>query len=103
MRKHPMQPVVVDEHGVHRFKENAIVNFLLRAGPYDMNKLAMMSFSDEDREQFAQLIGYSVSGACDLSYVSDRIAERALRESKRLLKTHTGHPHQHGGGGAALP
>ncbi len=86
-KKHPIQPVVVVD-GVHRFKENKIVRFLLEDGPFDMNDLAIRAcqgqFSDEDQEQFAQLIGYSVSGACDLSYVSNRVANRGLRESKRL-------------------
>ena len=69
--RHPVQPVVVDENGVERFKGNKIVLFLLRNGGYDMNDLGRMEFSNEDREQFAQLIGYSVSGFGDLSYVSD--------------------------------
>jgi hypothetical protein len=64
----PMQPIVVDEDGTQRFRENAIVGFLLNAGPFDMNQLAYMPFSLEDRRQFAQLIGYSVDGYLDLSY-----------------------------------
>jgi hypothetical protein len=68
---YPLQPVQRDKDGVIRFRRNAIVAFLLDAGPYDMNKLAMMPFSNEDREQFAMLIGYSVSGFGDLPYVSD--------------------------------
>ena len=36
-----------------------------------MNELACMDFSQEDSEQFAQLIGYSVSGFSELSYVSN--------------------------------
>lgn len=44
-----------------RFKANAIVRHLLDAGPFDMNQLAMMKFPREDREQFAELIGYSLS------------------------------------------
>lgn len=63
-----MQPLVRDPKGVIRFRENAIVRYLLDAGPFDMNALALMPFSDEDREQFAQLIGYSVDGFADLSY-----------------------------------
>jgi hypothetical protein len=42
-----------------------------------MNRLAMMDFSDEDRAHFAQLIGYSLYGWADLSYVSDEAFERA--------------------------
>ncbi len=34
-----------------------------------MNDLAVKDFSDEDRCQFAQLIGYSISGYEELSYV----------------------------------
>ena len=77
MAEHPMQPVQHDDDGVIRFKANAIVRFLLDAGPYDMNKLAMMPWSQEDREQFAQLIGYSVCGFNELQYVSDAACERA--------------------------
>lgn len=70
--RHPLQPLVRDAHGVVRFKKNAIVSYLLEAGPFDMNSLAIMDFSNEDREQFAQLIGYSLSGFSELSYVSNR-------------------------------
>lgn len=65
---HPLQQIVRDEHGTPRFRKNAIVEYLLDAGPFDMNKLAMMDFSREDRAQFAQLIGYSIGGYCELSY-----------------------------------
>ena len=82
---HPMQPVVVDPHGVIRFKANAIVQYLLDAGPFDMNHLAVMPFSEADREQFAQLIGYSVSGAGDLSYIRRSFIRRADRRAARLL------------------
>ncbi len=71
----PHQPLGLDEDGVLRFKQNKIVRFLLEMGPFDMNKIAMMTFSVEDRVQFAQLIGYSRSGFGDLSYVSDEAWE----------------------------
>jgi hypothetical protein len=66
--KHPMQPIVLDSHGVARFKANAIVRHLLDNGGIDLNRIAMLPFNQEDREQFAQLIGYSVSGFGDLGY-----------------------------------
>ena len=70
--KHPIQPLEQDEHGVLRFKVNALVRHLLDNGPFDMNTLASGGFSNEDRQQFAQLIGYSLSGYGDLrSYVDD--------------------------------
>ena len=75
--EHPIQPIVRDSHGTVRFKENAIVRYLLDNGGIDMNKLATLPFCQNDREQFAQLIGYSLSGFGDLSYVSDRTYERA--------------------------
>ena len=74
--QHPVQPVLKDKHGYLRCKANPIVRFLLDAGPFDMNQLACMPFEDEDREQFAQLIGYSLSGLGELSYVSDETYER---------------------------
>jgi len=66
--KHPTQPIETDEDGVRRFKRNAIVRYILDAGPLNMNDIALMPFSREDRQQFAQLIGYSFSGYMDLSY-----------------------------------
>ena len=66
---YPRQHTAPDEHGVTRFKANAIVQYLLDNGPFDMNHLAVQDFSDEDRCQFAQLIGYSESGYETLSYV----------------------------------
>lgn len=71
--KNPMQPIV-DVQGVIRFKENAIVNHLLEHGQKtgcDMNSLAQTEdFSRDDWTQFAQLIGYSLSGFSELSYVN---------------------------------
>jgi hypothetical protein len=81
---HPVQPLITDEHGTTRFKENAIVSFLLdRARETkiaDMNLLATIPFTQEDREQFAQLVGYSLSGFGELSYVSDATYERAAKQ-----------------------
>ena len=71
--KNPIQPLAKDAKGVLRFKENAIVRHLLDSHPAcDMNRLACLAFSDDDRQQFAQLIGYSLDGYGSLaSYVSD--------------------------------
>lgn len=80
--KHPIQPTETDEHGTVRFKGNAIVRFLLDSGPFNLNDIAVKGFSQEDQEQFAQLIGYSVSGFGDLSYVSDDTFETAHKMSE---------------------
>lgn len=73
LSKHPIQPLVEDEHGTLRFKANAIVRYLLDNGGIDLNQIAALPFDRDDREQFAQLIGYSHSGAGDLGYVSDEV------------------------------
>ena len=82
--KHPIQPIVLDEHGKVRFKENRIVRFLLDNGRHDMNSLACGDFTQEDREQFAQLIGYSLSGFGELSYVSDETYDAAAKLAENL-------------------
>lgn len=85
---HPLQPLVQTDGALPRFKPNEIVRFLLDAGPFDMNQLAFMEFSNEDREQFAQLIGYSLRGFGELSYVSSETWQRA--EAMAALSTATG-------------
>ncbi len=73
----PIQPIVD-----YRFVENKIVRMLLDNGPFDMNDIAGWDVSRQDRIQFAQLIGYSVSGFSDLSYVDDETYEAAERLSE---------------------
>lgn len=75
--KQPIQPLITDQHGTLRFKENAIVRYLLDNGGVNLNDLARIEFSQDDRMQFAQLIGYSLSGFADLSYVDDATFEAA--------------------------
>lgn len=84
--KHPMQPLVVDKHGVVRFKSNKIVRHLLDHGGINLNDLAFIDFDEADREQFAQLIGYSVSGFGDLSYASNRAVRTADNRAEKLTK-----------------
>jgi hypothetical protein len=80
--KHPIQPLERDADGVLRFKQNEIVKYLLENGGFDLNDLARLPFSDEDRQQLAQLIGYSLDGYGDLSYVDDRAWKRASRRKR---------------------
>jgi hypothetical protein len=82
--QHPIQPLETDGNGTIRFKANAIVRFLLDAGPFDMNKLFLMPFTVEDREQFAQLIGYSLSGFSELPYVTDATYDKASLQTQPL-------------------
>ncbi len=87
----PLQPIDIDEEGHIRFRENGIVRWLLDAGPFDLNQIAMLpGISQDESVQFAQLIGYSVSGFGELSYVegtealkeADTIAEKLWHEHK---------------------
>lgn len=75
----PDQPMALDKRGVKRFVGNSIVVHLLTKGPFNMNDLALIGANDDELAQFAQLVGYSVSGYSDLPYVSDdmwnRVAE----------------------------
>lgn len=89
---HPMQSIVLDDSGTPRFRANKIVRFLIdwaSSRGIDMNALAVMPFDADDRTQFAQLIGYSVSGFGDLSYAdptavahADQIAHDLTRRKK---------------------
>lgn len=78
--KSPMQPLHIDQFGTIRFKVNPIVQHLLDVAGnvgVNMNTIAMQGFEPEDQMQFAQLIGYSLSGYGELSYVTDESYDRA--------------------------
>lgn len=86
-KRQPMQPVIRDSAGNPRFQENTIVNFLLsvaRKHDVDLCTIARLPFPRGDREQFAQLIGYSVGGFSELSYVRDSTYERAEAKAAKL-------------------
>lgn len=79
----PRQPLKKDKNGHVRFVSNRIVRFLLDSHPsIDMNELAFMPFSKEEEMQFAQLIGYSLNGYGELSYVSDESYLLAAGEAR---------------------
>lgn len=85
----PDQPTAHDEEGVRRFVPNTLVRHLLDEDGLDMNELAAVEATDEERAQFAQLIGYSVSRYADLSYVSDEAWSRVSTESEDALEGST--------------
>jgi hypothetical protein len=96
---HPMQPVYEDAHGTIRFRRNALVDTLVerdseRGRVYPdfpartdggLNWTGMQDFEQEDEEQLAQLIGYSVSGYHELSYVSNKSAAQASKLAREIL------------------
>lgn len=69
-KKHPIQPLITGDDGVVRFQSNQIVKFLLEKGGFNLNDLDCIDFPKADREQFAQLIGYSLSAYGGLACVS---------------------------------
>jgi len=89
---HPIQPLCLDAMGTLRFKANAIVRHLLDNGGISLNDIACMDFTREDREQFAQLIGYSHSGSGDLSYMSDAVWYAAQDEYEARTEKPTTSP-----------
>ena len=73
--KNPIQPLSSDKGGTLRFKSNAIVQHLLDTHPNcNLANLACMEFTNDDRQQFAQLIGYSLSGYGELGRYVDKHA-----------------------------
>jgi len=102
----PMQEIVKGPDGRAHFRENAIVRYIVdhasdvvhpgapaidpRTGtPYhqgklDLGKLRTIDFPQEDWEQFAQLMGYSISGYHELAYVSDESAAQASAIAHQL-------------------
>lgn len=76
---YPIQPMEL-VNDVLRFEKNPIVEMLLDSGGIDMNMIAIWcienSIDKKYKQQFAQLIGYSVSGYGTLSYVTDENWER---------------------------
>jgi hypothetical protein len=88
-KRQPMQPVVIAPDGRTRFQENKLVAALLDwATPrgFGMNELIQVDAHKGDREQFAQLIGYSLGGFAELSYVRDSTYKRACLKAERLRR-----------------
>lgn len=93
-----MQPVIIDARGIPRFKANPIIE-LLRAEAADngtnlhdvLTGYARGLYTQADVEQLYQLMGYSVSGYCELSFISDESAKAAVTAVKAL-----GYPWQEG-------
>jgi hypothetical protein len=87
---HPMQEVV-RVGKVARFRENKLVSLLLEVAGKNgtgLNEIALMNakglVSDADAIQLMQLIGYSVSGYGDLTYIQ-RHATKALMPADQAV------------------
>lgn len=90
MRPQPMQPIVLgipgagSADGRPRFKPNAIVKRLFETGKLDLNDISQWDVPLADKEQFWQLLGYSVDGFGDLSWPSQDTKDSADIEAARL-------------------
>lgn len=66
------QPVIVSPSDVPRFRENALVRYLLSVAQDKGLGLSHMAslpnIPQEDWDQLAQLLGYSIEGYAELSY-----------------------------------
>lgn len=84
------QDVYKDEEGIARFVPNRLVCYLLNKGGIDLNHLAEhVRVSDGEWEQFAQLIGYSISGFGDLSYAT---TDRWVNAYNDFQRNHSNKP-----------
>ena len=85
MNRMPMQPIVRDADGTLRFRENGIVTWLLHRGSVSIDEIIALPASDEEREQFFQLLGYGVSGFGDLPFVRRETVRAADARAAELL------------------
>lgn len=80
-----------DDDTLARFRANAIVKFLMNFAwgkGVGLSELRDMPWSQEDWDQFCQLIGYSLDGYHEMSFLSDEAKVRADVEYRRLTKKH---------------
>lgn len=89
-----MQPIAIAADGCTRFSENRIVSRLLTVAQehgYGLHEIAIAiaaaegKFEQAEVEQLTQLIGYSVSGFCDLSTSKGYSKRAAWAKAQRLI------------------
>jgi hypothetical protein len=80
-----MQPIGIASDGFVRFRANAVIRWLQDNGHINLNRIHVEAFPAEDVEQFYQLLGYSVSGYGDLSFVRKKTVEATDAEAERIL------------------
>ena len=84
MKDFPDQPLYDEgtkKHGI-RFQPNAIVKHLLYHSGMNMHQLAGLGFDKGDVAQLAQLLGYSLDGYGEQSYIPDELYERAAKKAE---------------------
>jgi hypothetical protein len=95
---HPMQPLYLDGRGTIRFHRNGIVVKLLDTGKIDLCAIAQWTHrypevTQDDVEQFWQLLGYSVDGYAELSFISDDSVNKANTAANQIMDSLAPEPH----------
>ncbi|BAO89009.1 hypothetical protein [Caballeronia cordobensis] len=84
-QNHPLQQVYVDDTGEPRFRANAIVQHLLTHGSIRWDQILRMDFSLADREQIAQMLGYSIERYNELHWISQESFEATLTAAAHAI------------------
>ena len=70
-----MLPAYIDSHGTERFVPNEVVSEGFDAGLINLNEIAFMCCTAnvplKDQIVFWAMLGYSVSGMCNLSFMEN--------------------------------
>jgi hypothetical protein len=96
MRRFKNQPIR-NKKGILEFLENRIIRDLVDKGIINLNEVAKTYHEEkynQDHQQLAQLIGYSLGGYLDLSYVGEdrRHAAGIIREYDNILENKKSSP-----------
>jgi len=76
--RNPMQPMTTNQDGYHYFKANEIVKYILIASQVNIDEiLCDPKFTDDDKRQFMQLVGFSLNRYGDMSCVDTEAYEIA--------------------------
>jgi hypothetical protein len=84
-KKQPMQPIVVADDGVVRFQANKVIEWIVDSGKVSLDDVAMLKVPVGDKEQFWQMLGYSVSGYGGLLFVRRKTRLKASSKAARVL------------------
>lgn len=83
-------PTYIDTEGVQRFFENSVISHLFETGRLDLNAIAVDfnqgKFTKLDYAEFNMMLGYSVSGWCELHNFQDMAVYNPLWETKGKKK-----------------
>lgn len=84
-----MRSIELDALGTARFRKNTIVAWLVENGHVSLNSIIENSpkggWPQEDIEEFWQMLGYSVSGYGDLSFIRPETVEAADKIVENLI------------------